>query len=204
MTVLARLLHSWESPRSKRQNPEQSGEQRVNMPATSVSERQRTSAARAKRDQTVIEHLPLVRAIAARVHETLPVHVDMDDLVHAGVLGLFDAVEKFDESKQVGFKNYAKHRIKGALLRRQKHVDAVVRKLASELGRTPTDAEAAERFGVSEDRWHQIMFELKMVGLLTAPPRDADEPEPEYPAKPEWRPDLMVEKRRRWRKWLRR
>lgn len=179
------------------------------MPATSVSERQKTTAARAKRDRAVIEHLPLVRAIAARVHETLPVHVDMDDLVHAGVLGLFDAVEKYDQSKQVSFKNYAKHRIKGAILdslreldwasrdlrRRQKRVDAVVRKLACELGRTPTDSEAAERFGVDEERWHQMMFELRMVGLLTAPSRDPDEPAPEYPAKPEWRPDLMVEKR---------
>jgi RNA polymerase sigma factor for flagellar operon FliA len=74
-------------------------------------------------------------------------------------------------------------------------VDTVVRKLACELGRTPTDSEAAERFGVDEERWHQMMFELRMVGLLTAPSRDADEPAPEYPAKPEWRPDLMVEKR---------
>ena len=174
------------------------------MPATSLSERQR-----ARRDRTVIEHLPLVRAIAARVHETLPVHVDVDDLTHAGVLGLFDAVEKYDQSKQVSFKNYAKHRIKGAILdslreldwasrdlrRRLKRVDAVVRKLGSELGRNPTDSEAAARFGVNEERWHQMMFELKMVGLLTASPRDPDEPEPEYPAKPDWQPDLMVERR---------
>jgi RNA polymerase sigma factor for flagellar operon FliA len=51
------------------------------------------------RDQVVLEHLSLVKAIAIRVHENLPVHVDLDDLVQAGVLGLFDAVEKFDASK---------------------------------------------------------------------------------------------------------
>jgi RNA polymerase sigma factor for flagellar operon FliA len=107
--------------------------------------------ARAQRDRTIMEHLPLVRAIAARVHETLPVHVDLDDLVHAGVLGLFDAVDKYDESKQVSFQNYAKHRIKGAILdnlrnldwasrdlrRRQKRLDAAYRDLATELAACP-------------------------------------------------------------------
>lgn len=53
------------------------------------------------RDQIVLDHLSLVKAIAIRVHESLPVHVDVDDLIHAGVLGLFDAVEKFDASKNV-------------------------------------------------------------------------------------------------------
>src|SRR5258707_431421 len=48
----------------------------------------------ARRDQIVLQHLPLVRAIAVRVHGNLPVHVELDDLVHAGVLGLFDAAEK--------------------------------------------------------------------------------------------------------------
>ena len=179
------------------------------MPARSVSQRQRIANARAKRDRAILEHLPLVRAIAARVHETLPVHVDMDDLVHAGVLGLFDAVDKYDESKQVNFQSYAKHRIKGAILdslreldwasrdlrRRQKRVESVVRTLAGELGRNPSDSEAAARFGVDEERWHRMIFELKTVGLATTPARDPDEPEREYPAKAEWRPDHMVERR---------
>src|SRR5260370_25352110 len=65
----------------------------------------------AKRDHLVLEHLPLVRAIAVRVHANLPVHVDLDDLVHAGVLGLFDAANKFNTDKQVAFSSYAKHRI---------------------------------------------------------------------------------------------
>lgn len=51
---------------------------------------------RAMRDQVVVEHLPLVRAIAVRVHENLPVHVELDDLVHAGIMGLFDASGTFN------------------------------------------------------------------------------------------------------------
>ncbi len=106
------------------------------------------------RDQIVLENLPLVKAIAIRVHENLPVHVDLDDLVHAGVLGLFDAVAKYDGSKKVAFPAYAKHRIKGAILdslrqldwasrdlrQRQKQVEAATRDLTARLGRTPSES----------------------------------------------------------------
>src|SRR3712207_3571092 len=101
-----------------------------------------------RRDRVVLEHLPLVKAIAVRVHENLPVHVDLDDLVHAGVLGLFDAANKYNPDKQVAFSSYAKHRIKGAILdslrqldwasrdlrRRHKQIEAATRDLA-EIGR---------------------------------------------------------------------
>ena len=100
----------------------------------------------ARRDRVVLEHLPLVKAIAVRVHENLPVHVDLDDLVHAGILGLFDAASKFNPEKQVVFSSYAKHRIKGAILdslrqldwasrdmrRRHKQVEAATRELAAD------------------------------------------------------------------------
>jgi RNA polymerase sigma factor (sigma-70 family) len=116
----------------------------------------------ARRDRIVLEHLPLVKAIAVRVHENLPVHVDLDDLVHAGVLGLFDAASKFNPDKQVAFSSYAKHRIKGAILdslrqldwasrdlrRRHKQVEAATRELAATLQRTPTESEIAQKLGV--------------------------------------------------------
>src|SRR3984885_14470818 len=108
----------------------------------------------ARRDRVVLEHVPLVKAIAVRVHENLPVHVDLDDLVHAGILGLFDAASKFNPDKQVVFSSYAKHRIKGAILdslrqldwasrdmrRRHKQVEAATRDLSSTLQRAPTEA----------------------------------------------------------------
>ena len=85
------------------------------MRVPSVSLRRKAKISLEVRDRIVIEHLPLVKAIAIRVHESLPVHVDLDDLIHAGVLGLFDAVAKFDATKNVVFHSYAKHRIKGNL-----------------------------------------------------------------------------------------
>src|SRR5271168_3229800 len=83
----------------------------------------------AKRDRIILEHLSLVKAIAIRVHENLPVHVDLDDLAHAGILGLFDAVSKYDATKNVAFHAYAKHRIKGAILDSLRQLDCASRDL---------------------------------------------------------------------------
>src|SRR3954465_9546202 len=132
------------------------------MPAIRVSIERRRKISPEVRDQIVLDHLPLVKSIAIRVHENLPVHVDLDDLIHAGVMGLFDAVAKYDGAKNVVFHSYAKHRIKGAILdslrqldwasrdlrRRQKQVESATRDLASALGRNPNEIELAERMGV--------------------------------------------------------
>lgn len=161
-----------------------------------------------RRDRVVLEHLPLVKAIAVRVHENLPVHVELDDLVHAGILGLFDAATKFNPEKQVAFSSYAKHRIKGAILdslrqldwasrdlrRRHKQLEAATRDLAAELQRTPTEAEIAGRLGVDVDRWRQMMIDLRSVGLVSASTRSSeneDLPAPDFPSKPETQPDSM-------------
>src|SRR5579872_3120899 len=151
------------------------------VPSVSVPRRQK-KVSREIRDQVVLAHLPLVKAIAIRVHENLPVHVDLDDLVHAGVLGLFDAVKKYDSSKNVAFHAYAKHRIKGAILdslrqldwasrdlrKRQKQVEAVTRSLSMKLGRQPADSEVAEEMGLKPARGRQVQMELRTVGAVAA------------------------------------
>jgi RNA polymerase sigma factor FliA len=162
----------------------------------------------ARRDRVVLEHLPLVRAIAVRVHENLPVHVDLDDLVHAGIIGLFDAATKFNPDKQVVFSSYAKHRIKGAILdslrqldwasrdmrRRHKQVEAATRDLSSTLQRAPTEAEVAAKLGMDVDRWRTMMLDLRNVGLVSASTRsneNDDLPAPDFPGKPEAQPDSI-------------
>jgi RNA polymerase sigma factor for flagellar operon FliA len=162
----------------------------------------------ARRDRVVLEHLPLVKAIAVRVHENLPVHVDLDDLVHAGILGLFDAANKFNPQKQVVFPSYAKHRIKGAILdslrqldwasrdmrRRHKQVESATRDLASTLQRAPTEAEVAAKLGMDVDRWRTMMIDLRNVGLVSASTRSSeneDLPAPDFPSKPETQPDSI-------------
>jgi RNA polymerase sigma factor FliA len=162
----------------------------------------------ARRDRVVLEHLPLVKAIAVRVHENLPVHVDLDDLVHAGILGLFDAANKYNPDKQVIFSSYAKHRIKGAILdslrqldwasrdmrRRHKQVEAATRDLSSTLQRAPTEAEIAAKLGMDVDRWRTMMLDLRNVGLVSASTRsneNEDLPAPDFPGKPEAQPDSI-------------
>ncbi|MGA3098920.1 MAG: FliA/WhiG family RNA polymerase sigma factor [Bryobacteraceae bacterium] len=182
------------------------------MQARSVSVRRRAGNWRETRDRIVLENLSLAKAIAIRVHENLPVHVDIEDLIHAGVLGLIDAVEKFDSAKNVAFQSYAKHRIKGSILdslrqldwasrdlrKRQKQVDALTRDLSAELGRPPGEAEVARGMGVSVERWRTMSMELRTAGLapLCGPrPSDQDRDRAEeFPATPDLRPDLMCER----------
>jgi RNA polymerase sigma factor for flagellar operon FliA len=161
-----------------------------------------------RRDRVVLEHLPLVKAIAVRVHENLPVHVDLDDLVHAGILGLFDAASKYNPEKQVAFSSYAKHRIKGAILdslrqldwasrdmrRRHKQLEAATRDLSSTLQRAPTEAEIAAKLGMDVDKWRTMMLDLRNVGLVSASTRaneNEDLPAPDFPSKPETQPDSI-------------
>jgi RNA polymerase sigma factor for flagellar operon FliA len=168
----------------------------------------------ANRDRIILEHLPLVKAIAVRLHGSLPSHADLDDLVHAGVLGLFDAARKFNSKKQVAFSSYAKHRIKGAILdslrqldwasrdlrRRHKQLEAATRELTSELQRTPTETELAAKLGVDIDRWRRMMLDLRNGGLISASTRavDYDElPAPDFPSKPETQPDNMCAQEQR-------
>jgi RNA polymerase sigma factor FliA len=161
-----------------------------------------------QRDTIVLGHLPLAKAIAIRVHANLPVHVDLDDLVHAGVLGLIDAASKFDSSKQGAFSSYAKHRIRGAILdsvrdldwatrdmrRKQKQVEAATRALTAILQRTPTEEEVAEKFGVDVDRWRKMMLDVRHLGPESASTRadeNQDLPAPDFPSAPDTHPDWM-------------
>ncbi len=176
--------------------------------AAKLKEPRSSQGTTAQRDSVVVAHLPLVKAIAVRVHENLPVHLDLDDLVHAGILGLFDAVDKFDPAKKVAFSSYAKHRIKGAILdslrqldwasrdlrRRHKQVEAVTRELASVLYRNPTEAEVAAKMGVGVERWRRMTADLQQVGLVSISQRRNDQedlPAPDVPARPDTQPDRM-------------
>ena len=76
-----------------------------------------------EREQLLMEQLPQVRYIARRIHERLPRHVPFEDLVHAGVVGLIDALHKFDRGKHVQFGSYAKFRIRGAILDSLREMD---------------------------------------------------------------------------------
>ncbi len=181
------------------------------MTAVKAATESQNASSNSQRDELVIGSMPLVRAIAIRVHETLPVHVDLDDLIHAGVLGLIDAAERFDGSRDIVFASYAKHRIKGAILdslrqldwasrdlrKRHKELEQVCRDLTATLSRAPSDSEIAQKMGVGVERWRQMAVELRMVGLVSASAHASSEDDclPEFPAKPDLQPDRLFAKR---------
>jgi RNA polymerase sigma factor FliA len=180
----------------------------MRVPRVSVRKRQRLTEE--QRDQIVLEHLPLVKAIAIRVHENLPVHVDLDDLIHAGVMGLFDAVLKYDNNKNVMFHAYAKHRIKGAILdslreldwatrdlrRRQKQVETATRDLTAKLGRLPHQGEVASQMGLDMSQWAKMQMELRSISFVSSLPISDDERDHpmEFAGGPDCRPDRMCER----------
>lgn len=154
-----------------------------------------------QRDALIVEHLSLVSAIAAHIQRGIPVHIELDDLIHAGMMGLFDAATKFTEEKNVAFPTYAKHRIRGAILdslrqsdfasrdlrKRYKQMEATTRELTAKLGRTPTEEEIAKEMGLNSQRWQALMVDFRQLSAaassqLRASDREDDDRQQEAPA----------------------
>jgi RNA polymerase sigma factor FliA len=162
----------------------------------------------ARRDELMLEHMPLVTAIAAHIQKSIPVHVELDDLIHAGIMGLFDAATKYRDDKEVAFPTYAKHRIRGAILdslrqqdwasrdlrKRYKQVDAVTRELTDKLEREPTDAEVANQIGLSPRRWQALMVDFRSLGIAAVQQHPNDREDhlvPEATSAPQLAPDRI-------------
>jgi RNA polymerase sigma factor for flagellar operon FliA len=122
-----------------------------------------------------------VRFLARRIHERLPQHVDIEDLVSAGVLGLMDAFSKFDPDKKVQFRSYAQFRIRGAILdslrtldwsprelrRKGRAVEEAIRVLTARLGHAPGEAEEAAEMALGLDDYQQLLGDLKGLEIGT-------------------------------------
>lgn len=161
-----------------------------------------------ERDRLILEHLPLVRAIAGHIQKSIPVHIELDDLVHAGTMGLFDAATKYREDREVSFNIYAKHRIRGAILdslrqmdwasrdlrKRQKQMETVTRELTVKLGRTPSETEIAEVMGLTPRQWQCLMVDLRSISNAATQSKltdDQEQPALEPPASPAEAPDRL-------------
>ena len=70
----------------------------------------------AERERMILEHYPLVRIIASRMVRRFPSHIEVDELVNIGILGLIDAIDRFDVARGVPFRSYAEIRIRGAIV----------------------------------------------------------------------------------------
>ena len=135
----------------------------------------------AEREALILENTQIIRYVAGRIAMRLPSHVPLDDLMSAGVLGLIDAVDKFDPAQNVKFKTYAEFRIRGAILDELRSMDWVPRsvrrkggrledayqQLQNKLGRAATDEEVASFMGVELEEFFRMLDEVKGVNLLS-------------------------------------
>ncbi len=159
-----------------------SGQMRRAMPAASYPPPVGMAPAlTSEQERVLLEHLPIVRFLARRIHERLPQHVDIEDLVSAGVVGLMDAFVKFDPAKKVQFRSYAQFRIRGAILdslrtldwsprelrRKGRAVEEAIRVLTARLGRAPGENEIAAEMGIGLEEYQQLLGDLKGLEIGT-------------------------------------
>ncbi len=132
------------------------------------------------RNELVMRELPHVYYIAARIGERLPKHIDMQDLIQAGVLGLLDACRNFSEDKDAQFSTFAKFRIRGAILdslrrldwgsralrKRSREIAASIAKLEAALGREPQEEEIATDLGLTIEELHDAMTQIDALCII--------------------------------------
>jgi len=145
-----------------------------------------------ERNALVVTELPQVYYIAARIRERLPQHVELEDLVHAGVIGLIEACRSYDSTQNTQFSTFAKFRIRGAILDSLRKLDwgsralrkqgraitSSIAKLATALGRHPLQEEIAADLEMSIDQLHNTLAELDgscLVGQQSETSHDGGE-----------------------------
>ena len=133
------------------------------------------------REEVIKRYSPMIKYVANRIAMRLPPHIEVDDLISVGVLGLMDAISKYDSSRGAKFKTYAEFRVRGAILDelramdwvprsiRQKasNVDKVVQRLQAKLSRSPEDEEVAKEMGLSLDQFHDTLNETKSIPIFS-------------------------------------
>mgnify|MGYP000408209934 CR=1 FL=1 len=131
-------------------------------------------------DVLLKEYLPLVRRLAYRLASRLPENIEVDDLINSGVIGLLDAVGKYDRTREVQFKIYAEFRIRGAMLDDLRSQDWATRGLRQEsnalenayaelehrLGRPAEDHEVAAAMGLSLEEFHKLLGRARGISLV--------------------------------------
>ena len=139
----------------------------------------RLATAAKKREELILEHVSLIKYHAYRIATQLPPNIEINDLINAGVLGLMDAVEKFQPSRGVKFKTYAELRIRGAMLdslreldwaprslrKKSKELTKASQKLQQELGREASDQELCAEMGIELEELFKLTDQLKGLSV---------------------------------------
>ena len=132
-------------------------------------------------EEVLRRHLPLVKRVVQRLAARKPPHIELDDLVSWGIVGLLDAMGKYDPRKEASFSTYAQFRIRGAILDHLRSLDWVPRSvrqkasliektahtLEGALGRPPTEEEIAEELGMSLDTYQDLLTRVGEMSLFS-------------------------------------
>lgn len=133
------------------------------------------------KEKLILEYAPLIKFIAQKIAVRLPSNIEFDDLVSSGVIGLMDAIDKYDPSRDNKFKTYAEFRIRGAILdelRAQDWVPRSVRekakqlerahvRLEQQLGRVPTEDEITTELNINKEEYFELLNQVKSVSILS-------------------------------------
>lgn len=125
----------------------------------------------------IVDYMPLVRSVARRMHRGLPQHVELDDLISAGTVGLLDAVSRYQPGRDASFKGYAQVRIRGAILdsmreldwgtrelrRRGRDIQKAISNCERQLGRAPEEEEIAAEMKLSVGALRESLGELHQL-----------------------------------------
>jgi len=131
------------------------------------------------RQAAILAHLPQVRMVARKIHERLPEHISLDDLISTGTIGLISAIDHFDPSFQVQLNTYAEHKIRGAILdslrdldwaprarrKEAKQIEDAIRKLQQRLRREPSEEEIAEELGLTIEEYQRRIYDIRGLDL---------------------------------------
>jgi len=132
-----------------------------------------------RRAEMILENLPRVRWIAAHIHQRLPATIVLEDLISIGVIGLIEALDRFDPTLGVQFRTYAEHRIRGAILDSVSDCDGIpahkrakarlfkqaVGTVEQRLGHTPSSEEIAAELGVNLKEYHDWINDIRGVSV---------------------------------------
>ena len=131
-------------------------------------------------EDTLKSHMPLVRSVVDRIRASLPPHIDIEDLYYVGLLGLINALRRFDPSHGITFASYATSRIRGSVLDELRRMDWMSRSLRvkakkltdvitafeQKVGRPATEAEIADELGISPEEYTSLLDEVRPISYV--------------------------------------
>ena len=129
----------------------------------------------------IVEYVPLIRLVAQKIARKLPPNISLDDLISSGVIGLMDAIDKYDPSRDNQFKTYAEFRIRGSILdelraqdwvprsirEKSKILDRAYRRLEQKFGRPVSVRELAQSLKMSVSHVHELISEVSTSTMVT-------------------------------------